>query len=283
MSYENSKSLKDYAFKRLRRIYPAFIAVVLLCAGLGVFFSTLAPADYFTHPKFFKYLFWNSIFLNFLQPTLPQVFTENLKAEVNPSLWTIRIEVMFYCCVPVLVFLMRKLGRFKILLGTYLASSLFRHGTMFLYQTTGKMFFYKLGVKFLIGDLAFFMAGALLYYHFDFFKRHSARLLLLALPLYVVAYQSKLFVLQPICLAVIMFCFVFLSPQIDWISRFGDFSYGIYLFHFPLIQVFYPGFQRNPYWATLLLLYIVGIVACLSWNLLEKPFLAQKLAPAKRA
>jgi peptidoglycan/LPS O-acetylase OafA/YrhL len=284
MSYENSKSLKEYAFKRLRRIYPAFIAVIILAALLGVSVSTLSPSDYFSHPKFFKYIFYNSIFLNFLQPTLPQVFTENLKAAVNPSLWTIRIEVMFYCCVPIIVFLMRRYSRLRVLLGIYLASAIFRHGVIFLYQMTGRMFYYKLSVKFLIGDLAFFVAGALLYYYLDFFKKHSSRLVIGALPLYVAAYYGKLFFLQPICLAIIMFYLVFLTPHIGLISRFGDFSYGIYLFHFPLLQFLYPAFQRSPYLATLVLLYMVGIVAYICWHLLEKPFLGQRLSPqAKQA
>ena len=35
LSYENSASLWDYAEKRIRRIYPAYAAIVLVCAIAG--------------------------------------------------------------------------------------------------------------------------------------------------------------------------------------------------------------------------------------------------------
>ncbi len=37
MSYEKSADIRKYAVKRARRIYPAYVAVVVLCALLGTF------------------------------------------------------------------------------------------------------------------------------------------------------------------------------------------------------------------------------------------------------
>ena len=59
-------------------------------------------------------------------------------------------------------------------------------------------------------------------------------------------------------------------------GKYGDFTYGIYIYHFPLIQVFvYLGlFDIYPP----LLMFIITIIlvlflAILSWNYIELPFL----------
>ena len=66
MSYENSSSVREYAAKRLRRIYPAYAAVVVACAVAGVFFSALPPAEY-AGAGLARYLAANLAFLNFLE------------------------------------------------------------------------------------------------------------------------------------------------------------------------------------------------------------------------
>src|SRR5258706_30242 len=70
MSYENSSSIREYAEKRFRRIYPAYAAVVLACAMAGAFFSALPLADY-VGGDLARYLAANLLFLNFLAPSLP--------------------------------------------------------------------------------------------------------------------------------------------------------------------------------------------------------------------
>ena len=42
MSYENSRSLRSYFEKRVRRIYPAYFSIVVICVGIGSVFSTAA-------------------------------------------------------------------------------------------------------------------------------------------------------------------------------------------------------------------------------------------------
>jgi peptidoglycan/LPS O-acetylase OafA/YrhL len=73
MSYENSSSVREYAGKRLRRIYPAYAAVVLACAIAGAFLTALPLAAYVS-VDLARYLAANLVFLNFLAPTLPGLF-----------------------------------------------------------------------------------------------------------------------------------------------------------------------------------------------------------------
>ena len=93
MSYENSSSVREYAEKRLRRIYPAYAAVMLVCAIAGAFFTTLPLAEYVS-ADLARYLAANLVFLNFLAPNLPGLFEGQPYTEVNGALWTLKIEVL---------------------------------------------------------------------------------------------------------------------------------------------------------------------------------------------
>jgi peptidoglycan/LPS O-acetylase OafA/YrhL len=65
-------------------------------------------------------------------------------------------------------------------------------------------------------------------------------------------------------------------------TRWGDFSYGIYVLHWPIIQLFVSKglYQTRPWVALVLTLITITIAAVLSWFLVEKPSLA--LAHSRR-
>jgi peptidoglycan/LPS O-acetylase OafA/YrhL len=73
-SYSVSKSIKDYFAKRCRRLLPAYILVVMLCAAGLSLISSLPAGEYFTSPALFKHIAASLLFLNFPQPGLPGVF-----------------------------------------------------------------------------------------------------------------------------------------------------------------------------------------------------------------
>lgn len=109
LSYLKSSSVKKYAFKRFRKIFPEYWTVVILCAVFLSFFSSLSFSDYFTNSGFYKYLLANILTLNFIHPSLPGVF-ENMApgGSVNGSLWTIKVELGFYIVLPILIWIFRK-------------------------------------------------------------------------------------------------------------------------------------------------------------------------------
>ncbi|UOQ78451.1 acyltransferase family protein [Hymenobacter sp. 5516J-16] len=112
-SYLSSSSVLEYAQKRIRRIYPAYLGVIGLAWLIGLVATTLPTADFVRHPAAYRYLAANATFLNFLQPTLPGVFERHPVSVLNGSLWTIKVELCLYCCVPVLVWLFRRLGPYR--------------------------------------------------------------------------------------------------------------------------------------------------------------------------
>lgn len=71
-----------------------------------VFLGAFSARDYFTGVGFWKYIFWNTLMLNFMCPILPGVFNGN---PVNGALWTIKVEIGFYLILPVLISVLDRL------------------------------------------------------------------------------------------------------------------------------------------------------------------------------
>jgi len=162
MSYERSSSISSYAEKRIRRIVPAYVLVIMLCA-IGFLFISSKPYEEYFSPKWLEYVFANLSFLNFIEHTLPGVFEDNNVATVNGALWTLKIEVMFYVSVPIFVILFRRFGCLPVLVLVYFSSVLYAYGFSVLAEDTGSNLYAVLGRQ-LPGQLSFFMAGAFFYY-----------------------------------------------------------------------------------------------------------------------
>ena len=273
MSFENSSNISNYFSKRLRRIYPAYFSVIVLCSLMGVFITTLPVADYFSL-SWVKYLFSNLLFLNFVHPDLPGLFTKNPINAVNGALWTLKIEVMFYLFVPLIVFNMRKFGYWKILLLLYVISMLYRVVVEAWGLKSGSTIYLELTRQF-PGQLVYFIAGAILYYNLEIFKQY--RLLLLALAVVIMFLRQLLPVywLEPMAIAIIIVYFACVFPWLGDFSKYGDFSYGIYILHFPILQTLIQCgmFKKNPISAFLIAVLVVLITAYLFWHWIEKPFL----------
>jgi peptidoglycan/LPS O-acetylase OafA/YrhL len=63
----------------------------------------------------------------------------------------------------------------------------------------------------------------------------------------------------------------------NW-GKYGDFSYGIYIWHYPIIQILVSLniFENSPIYFMLTVILFVALAAYFSWNFLEKPFLRKK-------
>ncbi|HEY0565127.1 MAG TPA: acyltransferase, partial [Terriglobales bacterium] len=192
-SYERCRSVADYARKRAARILPGYWLSTALC--LAIVFA-------FTHRlHVLKFLIANLLFLNFLQPGVAGVFDRNpADAALNGSLWTIKIEVMFYVCVPLLVWLCRRFGRVPVLVACALLSVVYRH-----WIASNSTLAQQLP-----GQLAFFSMGALGYYYLPEFKRWGKYLVLPAAIAYLLQPHIKWFFLRPLSIPVLVLGFCFL-------------------------------------------------------------------------
>lgn len=157
MSYERSSSLSSYIEKRARRILPAYIVVVILCALGFVFISTLSYGEYFSS-DWIRYIVANLSFLNFIQHSLPGVFEGNKFNAVNGALWTLKIEVMFYLSVPLFVYLFRRFSCLPIIAFFYISSLVYVFTLSLLEERSGNGLYTILSRQ-LPGQLSYFMAG----------------------------------------------------------------------------------------------------------------------------
>jgi peptidoglycan/LPS O-acetylase OafA/YrhL len=269
MSYERSSNLTQYISKRIRRIYPGYLFVIFFCAILGVFFSSLDFKDYFT-VDWLKSVFFNTFFLNFLKPDLPGLFQDNILSAVNGALWTLKIEIMFYISVPLIVMGIKKYNVPPIFISIYFLSFLYQ----FFINLHGGPFAAELSRQ-LPGQLVYFISGAAGYYYKDLFKKYYLFLVTLASLFFLIPSFSGMIFFEPIALAIIILYFSLIFPYVGNFTKYGDFSYGIYILHFPILQILIQLglFNSNPLLAFCLASALVLLGAFLLWHLVEKRFL----------
>lgn len=273
-SYERNQNLKKYLFNRAKRILPAYFFVVLFFALSLYFFSGVAFKDYLSF-NWLKYVGFNLIFLNFIQPCIDFVFTNNKICAVNGSLWTIKVEVMFYLFIPILFYFIRKLNKTKkniAIIGLYLFSMLYISVLNSMNQ--------NLLAKQFPGFLNYFATGMLLYMNKDFFTKYISYLLPIAV---VVLFLEKAVFMQtiftPLAIGIIIFWFAFSKIPLKSFGKYGDFSYGMYLVHFPIIQIFRQEglYEKYSYLGFALSTVISILFSIIIWHFIEKQALKRKL------
>ncbi len=273
MSYENTQNIKSYFLKRLRRIYPAYFIVIVLCVLVGAIFSTYSFMQYWSLDVL-KYIFSNLLFLNFLQPDLPGLFENNKIQAINGALWTLKIEVMFYCFVPLAVMAFKKFGRIRVLITIYCLSILYSFVIFKLAEQSGLALYQELQRQ-LPGQLTFFIAGALCYYYLEAFIKNAYILVVLAIFCLFLQDYLPWLLIEPLVLAILVVFFACVLPCLGNFAKYGDFSYGVYITHFPILQILVSLglFYAQPFSALGLASLIVLFISFFLWHLIEKQFL----------
>ncbi len=277
---DHGRRLAAFLGARLLRIFPALWVAVPFTIIVSSFASPVPWGAYLTHPQTLKYWLHNS-FLWDLQFSLPGAFLHNpLARNVNGSLWTLPTEFrMYLMCAG--------LG----LLGLYFSRSVFNAFLLTFLSVAWMTRVEALPLAY--GSLSAaqwmiaFLAGMFFYINRDEIRLSVPVALLLLGSTYFIRNpeMGRIYILP--ALAYATFCFslhpaLFVRP----FTRIGDYSYGLYVYAFPLQQqmVFYhPGIN----WLKGLALsypIILG-VAVLSWHFVEKPALSLKrfLEPRKQS
>jgi len=123
-----------------------------------------------------------------------------------------------------------------------------------------------------------FAAGLLLYRYREKIV-YSAPLALVAFILSVVSIEIPNAIrFAPLPMAYLTVYLGLRNPKLDRIVSSGDYSYGLYLYGYPVQQAvitLLPG-MREWYWNLLISLPIAAAIAALSWHFIEKPVLSRK-------
>ena len=277
-SYTRNQSVTKYFKKRAARILPPYILIIVVCAVSLSLISQYSFSEYFTHPQFAKYLLANLSFLNFVTPCLPGVFTSERLTDcsVNGALWTLKIEVAFYVVVPLLFLLMKKINRkYIVLLIIYLLAVLYRTTLGQLAESTENGLL-KILARQLPGFMSYFACGIALHYYFDIFIRYKKWFFAAGVILFAFEAFVDWEIFTPFALSTLVFSIAFSLKRLNNFGKYGDISYGIYIFHCPIIKMAtdFGYFERyNPYVVACIIILIVLTAGFLSWHLLEKKFL----------
>ncbi len=270
-SFNKSTSLKDYFKRRIKRIIPAYIFIILACALLFSFISSKSFSNYFLSVQFWKYLGANLTFQNYIEPSLPGVFENNKISAVNGALWTIKVEEAFYILLPIFFWLInkRKLNFYILSVSVYILSIAYFNYFM-------NIDLYRFA-KQLPGALSFFMMGIVLYKNYLFFIKWKHHIIIPCVIFFLIEhFIIKSHFLKPATFGFIVFYIAYNFKYLNNFGRYGDFTYGIYIYHCPIIQtLFYFGFY-NKFSLALTgttTLFLVLLFAISSWYFIELPYL----------
>jgi peptidoglycan/LPS O-acetylase OafA/YrhL len=282
-SYTRSSSVRSYFDKRIRRIYPAYFTTIVISALALCLLSNQSLSHYFGL-GFWKYLGANLLFLNFLAPTLPGVFTSNNLTPVNGALWTLKIEVVFYLFVPFLHYLCKRFGTEKTVGAIFVLSSIWKYGFEWLASThsshglftldSSRNLYSQLSVQF-PAQLVYFSAGLLVLLYLDWLKRHCWSILAITVCLYLVDHVFTGELLDVFWISGVVFLFGFWRYFGNF-SKYGDFSYGTYIVHWPIYQTLIAlGVATlNPAVFFVTSISLIAVTSILMWHLVESRFLA---------
>lgn len=259
-SFERKTHLGSFYIRRFFRIYPLyFFMVVLQAIGMLIALGGIEGHGAGTA----SYLGWNLIFLNFMEYDIDKVLAPLVNPGINPSLWTLKIEVGFYIMLP---FLWLAYIRFGLLVPVI----------VFVLSTLYAWYFDMIGqqtlAKQLPAQLRFFTVGVLLYHYRH--KLHFAPIAAIALAFILLAVCSMRHMLPIMALyPVFIGLFVFLvATQIKSFPIRFDISYGVYLIHAPLLQfALLAGVMDNTVPHLLALLFVTIILAFFVEQLIELP------------
>lgn len=256
---------------RCLRIFPALMVDTLLAALiLGPIFTKLPLEEYFSDAVFHRY-FFNLI--GHVQFVLPGVFVDNPTHVVNGQLWTLPWELLCYATLTILAFL--NLVRYRWLLLTAVillcVTVPFRDGLDAMAQTN------QATTPTTVMLLETFLLGVCAYQFRDKIKL-SATVFWLSL-----ISASALFLLPGgDYLAVFPVTYVtvylgLLNPRRAKLIESGDYSYGVFLYGYPIQQTSVVLFGASALVNVVTSSIAVAALAAFSWWCVEKP--ALKLRP----
>ena len=285
--------LKDFILNRAMRIIPALAVDVIVAACIiGPIFTNLTLSEYLHNGQFWSYF---SNIIGIINYTLPGVFVNNINPNtVNGSLWTVPFEIGCYVIMSVVMLMGLLAHRYIFVVFTFVLC-LTVNGFVFLLNRDAQIELINAKshvTHFLMTALAnkagsylylYFLAGCLsnlfkemIPVRFDIFLISICIIVLTSIAgfYYPGLTLTKMIMIAPFLTYLTIYIGMIDIPKLPIFGR-GDYSYGIYLYGFPLQQALVASF---PGYFTVTTHYICSVlvttsVAMVSWHFIEKPVL----------
>lgn len=276
-----SKTWKGYMWRRFLRIFPGLLVVLLLSAFvLGPIVTSLSLAQYFTNKG--TYLHICSVSLYRLYLRLPGVFEHNPQKAVNGSLWTLAYEFSMYIGTIVGYYfgLLSRKNLVAVFWGLLFILRIYMGKNYFVYNYSTPCllglnitYFYEWSFYFLTGTTIFLFRDKLMFNTYALLG-----LLLLYMFAGYIKCEGALRVLNYLLIPYAVFRLAFIKGSLNHIGRYGDFSYGFYIYAFPVQQtiVHFTGTHLPVFQIFLFSVTLTFPLAFMSWHFIEKHFLAFK-------
>src|SRR5215472_3040973 len=280
-SFEQTGDAWRFLAKRALRIFPGLLAATALSAFvLAPVVTTLCPSAFLLRPEPYEYVLGNTL-LDQTVHELPGVMFANnpVGLEINGSLWTLRLEFAMYLMVLVLGVLRLLTVRSALLLIAF--GMICLHFNMLDELEKWGWFFQLLsGWGWLVG----FFAASMVLYKLRHTRIFDGRVALLAFAGLVASVPLRQFIVLFPVFGCYLALWLALTPRLPVIpaARFGDLSYGIYIYGWPAeAAVIWLFGGRAAWWQVFLLaLPAAATLAFLSWHLVERR--ALRLKPGSR-
>jgi len=273
-SWQQDPCLWRFAARRLLRIWPGFAVVILLVSVvLGPLVSTLPPRDYYQHPGFVDY-FFNLLFR--LRDGLPVNFTGSaIPHASNGSLWSIPLELACYVALAgagVLGLLRRA---WALPMAALLSAAVYFFAQPYWLALTQRA---GLGQEFLLLAMFgnFFLAGAaassLALHQRPHVQQQAIALSCVLLGLAAYLADQPLLAIWCVLPVIVSLFGNMQTPLIRHAGHFGDLSFGVYIYAFPVQQTLIWLYKDRLSWLTLLAACVAVTLglAWLSWHAVEK-------------
>ena len=268
-----------FVLARMLRILPGLLVANLFAVfAIGASYTQLSLSAYLHNVQTYEYLWRNTkLLFSSIQYRLPGVFADVPYPEiVNGSLWSLRPEIKLYLWLALIGI---GLKLFASRLNPLRTACLFGALTMlcivdylFDYQKSGGAEMREtLSILFFIGAT---FAAASKWIRLD----TRVALLLLGVLLATACFANVVVFGITLTLGYLVLCVAYIPKgRALTFNRLGDYSYGIYIYAFPVQQAVAASFPGiSPLQMSLLAFPIVLLLSIASWYAIEKPMLAFK-------
>lgn len=271
------QSLIDFFWARLLRIYPALWVMLLLTVfGLGLWFTRLSASDYLTDRMTWSYLLKCGSLIFGVSYQLPGVFEHNaFRLAVNGSLWSMPREIQMYAGLVVLWVCcgwagVHRLQWLKVLAAVVLCVSGGNMIRQMFTEVNGSQlarltFMFFCGVNFYLHRHLVLMSGRLF----------VALVVALMLSLW---YREAFLLVYSLSLGYLVLYLAYVpAGRIRRFNRLSDYSYGAYIYAFPVQQSIAALVPDLDVWQMVCLSVTLTLcLAIMSWHYIEKPALNKK-------
>lgn len=271
-SYLNAPD--SYVRNRFLRLFPGLFLVAT--GGFGVAIIAKGAADVLANPGLYAGWFVSQITLG--QAFNPGQFRDIGVGVINGALWTITVEILFYCAVPVIVWLERNLTRYAVVLLTILSFAIYAVAPAIPFHLADKPLYEYLALTPIVWGWMF-GCGILAAQNWKRIEPLLPYLPLAVVPFIAMAVWGDGLLFSPsggrmglLYFACYVCLIVFAAFGLPARPIRTDISYGTYVWHMPVINLLIV--LGLPY--PLLAIGLTLLIALASWFLVEKPALALK-------